>query len=133
MCTGVPYHRPSLRTSLPWSPPLSIWLITLTTSSTTAADSLVLRFFLEVAELSLNWSMDASSGTRLDGLLFDGEVEDLWSFVLSNSSDALEKRAGLGEVTGVVDALSVFFFHVLFRRVCLSASVDLRLESAYLS
>ena len=74
--------------------------------------------------------MDASSETRLDGLLLDGEEEDLWSFVLSNSSDALEKRAGLGECTGLVDALSVLSFHVLFRRVCLSA-LDLRLESAY--
>ncbi len=76
--------------------------------------------------------MDASSDTRLDELLFEGEAGDLWSFVLSSSSDALEKRAGLGQVSGVVDALSVLSFHVLFRRVCLSA-LDLRLESAYLS
>jgi hypothetical protein len=45
--------------------------------------------------------MDASSDTRLDRLLLDVEVEDLWSFVLSNSSDALKNRAGLQEVTGV--------------------------------
>ncbi len=106
--------------------------MTLTISSTTVAESLVLRFFLEVAELPLDSSIDASSDTRLDGLLFDREVDDLWSFVLSNNSDALEKRAGLGEVTGVVDALSVFSFHVLFWRVCLSA-LDLRLKLAYLS
>jgi hypothetical protein len=66
------------------SPPPSTWLMTLTISSTTtAADFFVQRFFFEVAELPLDSPMDASSDTRLDRLLFDGEeAVDLWSFVL---------------------------------------------------